>query len=103
MSEMYAISRLQNYKFSDVGGVLKEALRILPNYDNPDCDPNKSYLNVALVECDLQGLTPEKYILQYREDNNIKGRFNTNAANPKNLTNCMSQCLFTASVDWINN
>lgn len=103
MSEMYAISRIQNYKFSDVGGVLKEALRILPNYDNPDCNPELSYLNVALVDCDLDGLTPEKYILKYREDNDIKGRFNTNASNPKNLTNCMFQTLFTCSKDYLDN
>lgn len=100
MSEMYAISRLAKYKYSDVGGVLKEALRILPNYNNPDCDPSKSHLNIALVECDLHGLSPEKYILKYREDNNIKGRFNTSAPNPKNVTNCMCQCLFTASSEW---
>ena len=102
MNDMYAISRVANYKFSDVGGVLKEALRILPNYNNPDCNSELSYLNVALVETDLNGLTPEKYILKYREDNNIVGRFNTNAQNPKNLTNVMCQALFTASADWIN-
>ena len=102
MSEMYAISRLASYKFNAVGGVLKEALRTLPNYDNPDCDPNKSYLNVALVETDLQGLTPEKFILQYRKDNDIKGRFNTNAKNPKSNTNCMCQALFTASKEFLD-
>lgn len=102
MSEKYAISRIAKYKFSDIGGVLKEALRILPNYDNPDCDPTRSHLNVALVECDLQGLTPEKYILKYRKENNIKGRFNTVAKNPKNLTNCAIQVLFTASSDFFD-
>lgn len=101
MSSSFAISRVANYKFSDVGGVLKEALRTLPNYDNPDCDPSKSYLNVALVDIDLCGLTPEKYILKYREDNNVKGRFNTSATNPKNLTNCMFQVLFTASPEYL--
>lgn len=101
MNNMYAISRIASYKFSDVGGVLKEALRTLPNYDNPDCDPTKSYLNVALVETNLNGLSPEKYILKYREDNNIKGRFNTTASNPKSLTNVMCQTLFTASSDWL--
>lgn len=103
MSECYAISRVASYKFSDCGGVLKEALRTLPNYDNPDCDPLKSYLNVALVECNLQGLSPEKYILKYREDNNIKGRFNTSATNPKNLTNVMCQALFTTSKEYLDN
>lgn len=103
MSEMYAISRIASYKYSDCGGVLKEALRTLPNYDNPDCDPSKSYLNVALVECNLQGLSPEKYIVKYREDNNIKGRFNTSATNPKNLTNVMCQALFTASKEYLDN
>lgn len=102
MSENYAISRIQSYKFCDVGGVLKEALRILPNYNNPDCNPELSYLNVALVECDLKGLTPEKFILKYREDNNIKGRFNTVAKNKKSLTNCMCQSLFTASNEWLS-
>lgn len=101
MSEMYAISRIASYKFGDVGGVLKEALRTLPNYDNPNCDPSKSYLNVALVECNLDGISPEKYILRYREENNVKGRFNTTATNPKSLTNCMCQCLMTASSDWL--
>lgn len=100
MAEIYAISRIAKYKFSDIGGVLKEALRTLPNYDNPDCDPTRSHLNVALVDCDLQGLTPEKYILKYRKENNIKGRFNTVAKNPKNLTNCAIQVLFTASSDF---
>ena len=103
MAECYAISRIASYKFSDCGGVLKEALRTLPNYDNPDCDPSKSYLNVALVECNLQGLSPEKYILKYREDNDIKGRFNTTATNPKNLTNVMCQALFTASKEYLDN
>lgn len=102
MSKMYAISRIANYKFNDVGGVLKEALRTLPNYNNPDCNPELSYLNVALIKCDLQNLSPEKYILKYREDNNIKGRFNTTAVNPKSLTNCMCQCLMTASSEWIS-
>lgn len=102
MSENYAISRIESYKYSDVGGVLKEALRILPNYNNPDCDPKLSYLNVNLVNTDLCGLSPEKYILKYREDNNIKGRFVTSAKNPKSLTNCMCQCLFTASSEYLS-
>lgn len=99
---MYAISRLAKYKFSDCGGVLKEALRILPNYDNPDCDPTQSHLNVQLIECNLNGLTPEKYILKYKEDHNIKGRFNTYAKNKKNMTNCMMQSLFTASPEFFD-
>lgn len=102
MGKKFAISRIANYKFSDVGGVLKEALRTLPNYDNPECDPSKSYLNVSLVDCDLKGFTPEKYILNYRKENNIKGRFNTRARNSKNLTNCMSQALFTASKEYLD-
>lgn len=102
MSEYFAISRIESYKYSDCGGVLKEALRTLPNYDNPNCDPSRSYLNVALVEVDMEGMTFEKYILKYREDNNIKGRFNTNAKNPKNLTNCACQAFFGMSPDYIN-
>ena len=97
----YAISRLQNYKFNECGAVLKEALRTLPNYDNPDCNPALSYLNVALVSTDFEGLTFEKYIAKYRKDNNIKGRFNINANNPKNMTNVCSQALFTMSKDYI--
>lgn len=97
----YAISRIASYKYGDAGGVLKEALRKLPNYDNPDCDPSKSYLNVELVPSVLNGMTIEKYIIKYREENDIKGRFNTNAANPKNATNCLCQCLFTASRPWL--
>lgn len=103
MSECYAISRIASYKYSDCGGVMKEALRTLPNYSNPDCDASKSYLNVELVQSVLQGMTIEKYILKYREENNIKGRFNTNAANAKNLTNCMCQALFTASKEYLSN
>lgn len=102
MSEYFAISRIQSYKYSDCGGVLKEALRILPNYDNPNCDPSLSHLNVSLVEVDMQGLSFEKYILKYREDNNVKGRFNTVATNPKNLTNCACQALFAMSPEYIN-
>lgn len=99
----YAISRLQNYKFNECGAILKEALRTLPNYDNPDCNPDLSYLNVALVTTDFNGLTFEKYIAKYRKDNNIKGRFNINANNPKNMTNVCSQALFTASKEYIEN
>lgn len=100
MSEYYAISRIENYKYSDCGGVFKEALRILPNYDNPNCDSSRSYLNVSLVDNNIKNV--EKYILKYREDNNIKGRFNTVGKNPKTLTNVMSQALFTMSNDYIN-
>lgn len=98
----YAISRLQNYKFSEAGAILKEALRTLPNYDNPDCDASRSHLNVALVSTDFQSLTFEKYIIQYRKDNNIKGRFNLNTANKKNMTNVCSQALFTLSPEYIS-
>lgn len=100
MSENYAISRIESYKFSDCGGVYKEALRILPNYDNPNCNPDKSHLNVALVDSDIKNI--EKYILKYRDDNDIKGRFNTVGKNPKTLTNVMCQALFTMSNDYIN-
>lgn len=100
MSENYAISRIESYKYSDCGGVYKEALRILPNYDNPNCDPDKSHLNVSLVDSDIKSI--EKYILKYREDNDIKGRFNTVGKNPKTLTNVMCQALFTMSNEYIN-
>ena len=97
----YAISRIQNYKFNECGAILKEALRTLPNYDNPDCNPDLSYLNVALVTTDFNELTFEKYILKYRKEHGIKGRFNINANNPKNMTNVCSQALFTMSKEYI--
>lgn len=99
----YAISRLQNYKFNECGAILKEVFRTLPNYDNPECNPKLSYLNVALIETDFNDLTFEKYILNYRKEHDIKGRFNINANNPKNMTNVCSQALFTMSKEYIEN
>ena len=99
----YAISRIASYKFSDCGGVLKEALRTLPNYSNPDCDPAKSYLNVELVPCVVRDMTFEKYILKYREDNDITGRFNTSAPNPKNLTKRVTSIAVKTTVIVLHN
>lgn len=103
MGEMFAISRIEKYKFHDCGGVWKEAIRTLPKYDNPNLNPDLSHLNVHLIDNDINNI--EKYIVQYKEDHNISGRFNLtakNTKNAKNLTNVMCQALFTCSNDYIN-
>lgn len=103
MSEMFAISRIEKYKYHDCGGVWKEAIRTLPKYDNPNLNFDLSYMNVHLIDNDIKNI--EKYIVQYKEDYNIGGRFNLtakNTKNAKNLTNVMCQSIFTCSNEYIN-
>lgn len=89
-----AIARIECYKHYQAGNVRKEALRELTGYKNPNWHKELSFENVYL-ECMEIDKPFEKWIYEYREKNNIVGRYLEKSTNPKSETNAMCQALFT--------
>lgn len=89
-----AIARIEHYKHYEAGIVHKEAVRELTGYKNPNWNPDLTDTNVFFERMELDKPF-EKWIYDYRKDNNISGRYIENSSNPKSETNAMCQALFT--------
>lgn len=97
----YLIARIENYKMHSA--ILVDIEKDHNDkYDNPDCDKSRTPENIVLEhDADKDGKTLPQYIKQYREDNNIQGRMTTSGKD-KSQTNVLTQCVITASPDYIN-
>lgn len=97
----YLIARIENYKMSSA---IKVDIEKDHNekYKNPDCDKSKTHENIILEHDKAKdGKTFPQYIKDYREENNIQGRMTT-SGKEKSQTNVLTQCVITASSDYIN-
>lgn len=89
-----AFARIESYKYSQVNGVHREAVRELNNYKNPNYDPTKSCENHYFERMEVNG-SMSGWIDYYRATHGIGGRFIKKSSNPKNSTNVMCQAMFT--------
>ncbi len=101
----YIIARIENYKMHDVGGIGKEQTRepsyIEKYYKNKDYDAEKTKDNITLLHDSARdNKTWEKYILDYRVENNISGRLTVKGSD-KSQTNVVTQFLVTATSDYL--
>lgn len=99
------IARIENYKMSAAGGVGKEQEReqeyIQKHYHNPDFDPGRLQDNVTLYHDPFRdGRTWERYIKDFRQENDIQGRFTVKGPD-KSQTNVLTGFMVTASPDYI--
>lgn len=90
-----AIARVESYKHYQAGSVHREAVRELTNYSNPNWRKEDVHLNVYFDRMDFEGLSFEKFVYKYREENGISGRYIEKSANQKSETNAMCQAFFT--------
>lgn len=88
-----AIARIECYKHYQAGAIHKEAVRELTNYKNPNYDPTRTHLNHYFYRMEMDKPF-EKWIYDYREQNNIVGRYLEHSKNPKSETNAMCQAFF---------
>lgn len=89
-----AIARIEHYKHYQAGAIHKEAVRELTNYSNPNWDPSRTVDNYYFERIEIDKPF-EKWIYDYRKENDIVGRYIENSSNPKSETNAMCQALFT--------
>lgn len=88
-----AIARIEHYKHYQAGAVHKEAVRELVGYKNPNYDPARSSENHYFHRMEMDKPF-EQWIYDYREKNNIAGRYLEHSKNPKSETNAMCQAFF---------
>lgn len=88
-----AIARIEHYKHYQAGAVHKEAVRELVGYKNPNYDPARSSENHYFYRMDIDKPF-EQWVYEYREKNNIVGRYMEHSKNPKSETNAMCQAFF---------
>lgn len=89
-----AIARIEHYKHYQMGAIHKEATRELTNYKNPNWDKERTQDNIYFERMELDKPI-EQWIYDYREQNNIVGRYIEHSKNPKSETNAMCQAFFT--------
>lgn len=89
-----AIARIECYKHYEAGAIHKEAVRELTNYSNPNWRSHDVHKNVYFERMDLNKRF-EQWIYDFRDENNIVGRYIENSKNPKQETNAMCQCFLT--------
>lgn len=96
----YLIVRIENYKMASA---IKVDIEKDHNekYNNPDCDKSKTHENIVLEhDAFKDGKTLPKYIMDYREQNNIQGRMTT-SGKEKSQTNVLTQCIITTSKEYM--
>lgn len=94
----------KNFKMWEAGPVLAEQQRRLKYYKSHNIDGEKTKENIPLIRAynpDIASVRLPQYICNYKESQNIGGRFNIDKVkNAKNGTNVMCQTVFTASHDF---
>lgn len=102
----YLISRIENLKIGDVGGVGKEQERnqyyIEHYYKNPDFDKTRTQRNITLVhDAERDGKTWERYVKDFKDEHNIQGR--CNFRNDNRGTNIATSFFVGASKEYMDN
>lgn len=97
----FLVTRIENYKMSSA---IKVDIEKDHNekYKNPDCDKSKTHENIILEHDKAKdGKNLSQYINDYREEHNVQGRMTT-AGKEKSQTNVLTQCVITASKEFID-
>jgi hypothetical protein len=97
MADNFAILRFGKYKAQEVRQIYGESMRDYKKakMNMSKIDEERSKDNLYIGETKLKNVL--KYIKDYREKHNIKGRFNIDTKSVKNSTNVMCDFLITCS------